>query len=97
MCIPFSCVTVSFIFEADNVACSSNIGMIESFFLIGAILDFPRTKLQCFELVFITLMYAAASYALLEASANICNSTFCVSVDLKLSHFGTTTDDNFRG
>ena len=41
-------------------------------------------------------MYAAASYALLEASANICNSTFFVSVDLKSIHLGTAYDDNFK-
>ena len=37
------------------------------FFLIGAIFDLLGTKLQWFELVFITLMYAAAPYVLLEA------------------------------
>ena len=68
--------------------------MVVSLFFFGAIFDFPRTKLQCFELVFITLMYAAAPYALLEASGIICTSNFCVSVDLKLTHVGTTVIAN---
>ena len=91
-----SCVTVSFILEANNAACSSNLGMVVNLFFIGAIFDFPRIRLQCFELVFITLIYAAAPYALLEASANICKSTFFVSVDLKLTHLGISNDDNFK-
>ena len=91
-----SCVTVSFILEANNAACSSNLGMVVSLFFIGAIFDFPRIRLQCFELVFITVMYATAPYALQEASANICNSTFFVSVDLKLIQLGTANDDNFK-
>ena len=91
-----SCVTVSFILEANNAACSSNLGMVVSLFLIGAIFDFSRTRVQCFELVFITLTYAAAPYALLEASGNMCNSTFFVSVDLKLIHLGTANDDDFK-
>ena len=69
-------VTVSFILEANKAACSSNVGMVVSFFFIGAIFDIPRTRLQCFELVFIALMHAAVPHALQEASVNICNSTF---------------------
>ena len=71
MCMSISSVTVSFIREANNAACSSNLGMVVSLFLIGAIFDFLKTKVQFFELVFITLMYAAAPYNLLEASSNI--------------------------
>ena len=67
---------VSFILEANNAACSSNLGMVACLLFVGAIFDFPRTRLQCFELVFITLTYATAPYALQEVSANICNSTF---------------------
>ena len=55
-----SCATVSFILETNNAACSSNLGMVVSLLFIGAIFDFPRTRLQCFEIVFITMMYAAA-------------------------------------
>ena len=91
-----SCVTVSFINEANNADCSSNLGMVVSLFFIGAIFDFPRIRLQCFELVFITLMYAAVPYALQEPSANLCNLTFFVSFDLKLIHLGTANDDNFK-
>ena len=65
------------------LAYSSNLGMVVSLFFIDAIFDFLKTKLQCFELVFITLVYAAAPNALLEASVNIRNSIFSVSVDLK--------------
>ena len=89
-------MSASFILEADNVAGSSNLGMVVSLFFIGVFFDFPRTKLQCFELVFITLMYAAMSYGLLEASANICHSSFSVSVDLKLTQLGTANDGNFK-
>ena len=91
-----SCVTVTFILEANNAACSSDLGMVVSLFFICAIFDFPRTRLQCFELVFTTLTYAAAPYALLEASANVCNSTIFVSIDLKFIHHGTANDDNFK-
>ena len=94
--MPIYCVTVSFILETNNAACSSNLGIVVNLFFIGAIFDFPRIRLQCFELVFITLIYAAAPYALLEASANICKSTFFVSVDLKLTHLGISNDDNFK-
>ena len=80
----------------NNAACSSNLGMVVSLFFIGAIFDFPRTRLQCFELGFTTLTYAAAPYAILEASANVYNSTFFVSVALKLIHLGTANDDNFK-
>ena len=91
-----SCVTIVFILEANKAACSSNLGMVLRLFSIGAIFDFPRTKLQCFEIVFITLMYEAVPYALLETSANIYNSTFCISVYLKLTHLGAVIDDNFK-
>ena len=77
-----SCVTVCFILEAENAACSFKLGMVASLFFIGAIFDFPRTKLQRFELVFTASMHAVAPYALLEASGNICDSTFSVLVDL---------------
>ena len=80
-----SCVTVSFVLEANSAAWHD---------FIGAIFIFPRTKLQCFELVFVTLMYAATPYAL--PSANICNSNFFVSVNLKLTHLGTAKDDNLK-
>ena len=75
---------------------SSNLGMAVSLFFIGTIFDFLRTKLQSFQLVVTTLVYTAAPYALIEASANICNSTFSVSVDLKLTKVGTANDDSFK-
>ena len=54
--------------------------LVVSLYFIGAISDFPKKKFQCFQLVFTTLMYAAAPHALLEVSENICSSTFCVLV-----------------
>ena len=81
MCLSIFCVTVSFILEAKKGSWSSNLSVVGvSLFFIGAISDFPKDKFQCFELVFTTLMYAAAPHALLEVSEYIYNSTFCVLV-----------------
>ena len=60
-----SCVTVDFILEVNKAAGSSNL-LVVSLFFIEPIFDFMRTKLQCFELVFIALMYAKVPYALLK-------------------------------
>ena len=84
MRISVSCVTVSFILEANKATCSSY-QLLRLF--IGEVFDFPKTRLQCFEIVFITLMYAAALYTLLDALTNICNCIICISNDLKLTKF----------
>ena len=54
------------------------------------------TIIQCFESVFITFIYAMTSYALQEAPANTCYSTFCVSVDFNLTHVSTNIDGKLK-
>ena len=65
MCMSISCVTVDFILQVNKAADSSNL-LVVSLFFIGPIFDFLLTKLQCFELMFITLMYVKVPYALLK-------------------------------